>query len=52
MLRNIDIDLLRCFVTVAELRSFTRAASALVRTQSTISTQIRRLEELAGQTLL
>ncbi|MBN8944192.1 MAG: LysR family transcriptional regulator [Rhizobiales bacterium] len=52
MLRNIDIDLLRCFVTVAELRSFTRAASALFRTQSTISTQIRRLEELAGQTLL
>ncbi|QCI63911.1 LysR substrate-binding domain-containing protein [Phreatobacter stygius] len=52
MLRNIDIDLLRCFVTIAELRSFTRAAAALFRTQSTISTQIRRLEELAGQTLL
>jgi DNA-binding transcriptional LysR family regulator len=52
MLRNIDIDLLRCFVTIAEMRSFTRAASALLRSQSTISTQIRRLEELAGQTLL
>ena len=52
MLRNIDIDLLRCFVTIAEMRSFTRAASALFRTQSTISTQVRRLEELAGQTLL
>lgn len=52
MLRNIDIDLLRCFVTIAEMRSFTRAASALFRSQSTISTQIRRLEELAGQTLL
>jgi len=26
MLRNIDVDLLRSFVTIAELRSFTRAA--------------------------
>jgi len=52
MLRNMDIDLLRCFVTIAEMRSFTRAAAALLRSQSTISTQIRRLEELAGQTLL
>lgn len=52
MPRNIDIDLLRCFVTIAEMRSFTRAAAALFRTQSTISTQVRRLEELAGQTLL
>lgn len=52
MLRNIDIDLMRCFVTVAEMRSFTRAAAALFRSQSTISSQIRRLEELAGQTLL
>lgn len=51
-LRNIDIDLLRSFVTIAELRSFTRAAAALSRTQSTISTQVRRLEEIAGQTLL
>ncbi|MDP3600732.1 MAG: LysR substrate-binding domain-containing protein [Bosea sp. (in: a-proteobacteria)] len=52
MLRNIDIDLLRCFVTIADLRSFTRAATALFRSQSTISTQVRRLEELAGQSLL
>jgi len=52
MLRNIDIDLLRCFVTIAEMRSFTKAATVLFRSQSTISTQIRRLEELAGQTLL
>lgn len=52
MLRNIDIDLLRCFLTIAELRSFTKAGAALFRSQSTISTQIRRLEELAGQSLL
>ncbi len=49
---NIDIDLMRCFNTISELRSFTRAATALHRTQSTISTQIRRLEELSGQALL
>lgn len=52
MLRNIDVDLLRSFVTIAELRSFTRAAAALFRSQSTVSTQIRRLEELVGQSLL
>ena len=52
MLRNIDVDLLRAFVTIAELRSFTRAGAALLRTQSTVSTQIRRLEDLVGQSLL
>ncbi|SIR58914.1 MULTISPECIES: LysR family transcriptional regulator [unclassified Bosea (in: a-proteobacteria)] len=52
MLRNIDVDLLRSFVTIAELRNFTRAAAALFRSQSTVSAQIRRLEELTGQSLL
>ncbi len=52
MLRNIDIDLLRCFTTVAELRGFSRAAATLGRSQSAISMQIRRLEEIAGQVLL
>lgn len=52
MLRNIDIDLLRCFATVAELRGFSRAATTLGRSQSAISMQIRRLEEIAGQVLL
>ncbi|HLT76763.1 MAG TPA: LysR substrate-binding domain-containing protein [Ferrovibrio sp.] len=52
MLRNIDIDLLRCFATVADLRGFSRAAVTLGRSQSTISMQIRRLEEITGQVLL
>lgn len=52
MLRNIDIDLLRCYVTVADLRGFSRAATALGRSQSAISMQIRRLEEITGQILL
>ena len=46
MIRNIDIDLMRCLVTIAEKGSFTRAAAALFRSQSTISSQVRRLEEL------
>lgn len=51
-MRNIDVDLLRCFATVAELRGFSRAASVLARSQSAISMQIRRLEEITGQVLL
>jgi DNA-binding transcriptional LysR family regulator len=52
MIRNIDIDLMRCLVTIAEKGSFTRSAAALFRSQSTISSQVRRLEELVGHTLL
>lgn len=43
--RNIDIDLLRSFVTIVEVKSFTRAAERLLRTQSAISLQMKRLEE-------
>jgi DNA-binding transcriptional LysR family regulator len=43
--RNIDIDLLRSFVTIIEVKSFTRAAERLLRTQSAISLQMKRLEE-------
>lgn len=42
---NLDLDLLRAFVAVAEAGSFTRAGVRLGRTQSTISLQIKRLEE-------
>lgn len=41
----LDPDLLRAFVAVADHRSFTRAATALNRTQSAVSMQIRRLED-------
>jgi len=44
-------SLLRTFVKVAEVRSFTRAAEALNSTQSTVSAQIHRLEAQAGQAL-
>ena len=50
-LRNLDIDLLRCFVTIADTGSFTRAGGRLGRTQSAISLQLKRLEAQAGRTL-
>ena len=49
---NLDLDLLRSFVTIAELRSFTRAGMALGRSQSAISLQIKRLEVQVGVALL
>jgi DNA-binding transcriptional LysR family regulator len=48
MAADIDIDLLRAFLAVADGASFTAAARALNRTQSAVSMQIKRLEEIAG----
>lgn len=50
--RNLDIDLLRTLVTIADSGSFSTAAQRLGRTQSAVSLQIKRLEEAVGQTLL
>ncbi|MBU8975171.1 LysR family transcriptional regulator [Lysobacter sp. MMG2] len=47
-----DPLLLRSFVAVVESGGFTRAAQALHLTQSTVSQQLRRLEEEVGQRLL
>lgn len=47
--RVLDLDLLRAFVTIAETGSFTRAGDRLGRTQSTVSLQIRRLEDQIGR---
>ncbi|PLW81413.1 LysR family transcriptional regulator [Kineobactrum sediminis] len=44
-MRNLPIDVLRTFVTVAELGSFTQAGELLGRSQPAISLQIKRLEE-------
>ena len=49
---NLDIDLLRAFVTVAETGSFTRTAALLGRTQPAVSLQIRRLEDQLRSPLL
>ena len=48
---KIDSELMRCFVSVADLESFTRAANALGRTQSAISVKIKRLEQGVGRPL-
>ena len=47
--RTLDLDLLRCFVTIAETGSFSRAGDRLGRTQSTISLQVKRLEDMLGR---
>ncbi|MCX4164960.1 MULTISPECIES: LysR family transcriptional regulator [Paraburkholderia] len=49
---NLDIDLLRTFVTIADTRSLTRTATEVGRTQSAISMQVRRIEEVAGGAVL
>jgi DNA-binding transcriptional LysR family regulator len=51
-LQGLDPDLLRSFVLIAEGRSFTAAASLIGRTQSAVSMQVKRLEDLLGQPLL
>ena len=42
---NIDSELLRTFLAIAETQNLTQAAHLLNRTQSAISVQIRKLEE-------
>ena len=49
---NLDLDLLRTFSEVGHARNFTRAAERLGRVQSSVSAQIKRLEESAGTKLL
>jgi DNA-binding transcriptional LysR family regulator len=48
----LDLELLRSFVSVVEAGGFTRASERVHRTQSTVSQQIKRLEEDVGQVLL
>jgi len=49
---NLDMDVLRTFATAFELGSFARAADRLGRSQSAVSTQLRKLEEQVGQALV
>lgn len=52
MMRNLDITTLRSFVAVADSGGVTRAAGFLHLTQSAVSMQLKRLEELLGLELL
>ncbi len=49
---NLDMDVLRTFVTGFALGSFAKAAERLGRSQSAISTQLRKLEDQVGQVLV
>ena len=48
---NLDLDLLRTFVAVPDLNTFAAAAAAVCRTQSAVSQQMQRLEQLVGKEL-
>jgi DNA-binding transcriptional LysR family regulator len=48
----LDLELLRSFVSVVDSGGFTRAGARVHRTQSTVSQQIKRLEDDVGQPLL
>ena len=48
----LDLDLLRSFVSVVDSGGFTRAGERVHRTQSTVSQQIKRLEDDVGRPLL
>ena len=52
MARMLDLELLRSFVSVIDSGGFTRAGERVHRTQSTVSQQIKRLEDDIGQPLL
>lgn len=50
-MKNFPTDLLRTFVAVVDLDNCTRAGERVGRTQSAVSLQLKRLQELAGAPL-
>lgn len=48
----LGLDLLRAFVSVVDAGGFTRAGQRVHRTQSTVSQQVKKLEDSLGCTLL
>ena len=52
MHRNLDIGTLRTLVSVVDLAGVTKAANKLNLTQSTVSMQLKRLEETLGRPLV
>ena len=51
MIPNLDVDLLKTFLAIADTGNFTRAAEEVHKTQSAVSMQMKRLEELIGRPL-
>lgn len=50
-MKNLSIDFLRSFVTIAQTGSYTVCAERLKRTQPAISLQIKKLEDVVGEKL-
>ncbi|MGN6649692.1 LysR family transcriptional regulator [Trinickia sp.] len=50
-MKVLDLDAVRAFIHVADLRSFTRAADLLGTTQSAVSLKVKRLEAHLGKPL-
>ncbi|MDK9698372.1 MAG: LysR family transcriptional regulator, partial [Siculibacillus sp.] len=48
---DLDIDLLRTFVALAETESFTGAGERLGATQSAVSVRLKKLEDRLGHRL-
>ena len=48
---NLESDLLRTLVAIAETRNFTRASEIVGRTQSAVSIQMKKLEDIVGEQL-
>jgi len=48
---NLESDLLRTLVAIAETMNFTRASEIVGRTQSAVSIQMKKLEEIVGERL-
>lgn len=48
----LDLELIKTFLTVVEVKSFKPAAEQLHRTPAAVSQQIKRLEEIVGKRLL
>jgi DNA-binding transcriptional LysR family regulator len=51
MIPNLDVDLLKTFLAIAGNGSFTKAAEEVHKTQSAVSMQMKRLEDLVGTPL-
>ncbi len=51
MYPNLDVDLLKTFIAIAETGSFTRAAEEVHKTQGAVSMQMKRLEDILGRAL-
>jgi DNA-binding transcriptional LysR family regulator len=49
---TLDVDAVKAFVAIADLRSFTRAGETLGATQGAISVKLKRLEDQLGQKLV